>query len=180
MKSLINYKNPFDAIDNFEKAIADFTGDWEVGIPATTYLSIPMTFHKLGIPYKLMGRAWHLKYQLIDTPIWDCARLFEENMYCEGQYECLSFGYSKPFELGRGGAILLDNEEAYTWLKRAAYDGRDLKISPWQDQKVFQVGYHYRMTPEECVIGSARLERGDYKPSTMVEYPDLRNIEIKQ
>lgn len=201
MKPLTSYNNPFDAIDDFEKAIAKFTGapfcvatdccthaielclrylkvNWEVGIPAQTYLSVPMTFHKLGIPYRLMDRSWHLKYRLVNTPIWDCARLFEENMYCSDQFECLSFGHTKPFELGRGGAILLDDEEAYRWLKRAAYDGRDLKISPWQDQKVFRVGYHYRMTPEECVIGMSRLERGNYKPSTMVEYPDLRKIEI--
>jgi dTDP-4-amino-4,6-dideoxygalactose transaminase len=201
VKPLSQYNNPFNAIDDFEEAIAKYTGapfavatdccthaielclrylkvDWEVGIPAYTYLSVPMIFHKLNIPYRLMDRTWHLKYRLVNTPIWDCARLFEENMYCEGQYECLSFGYGKPFELGRGGAILTDNEEAYKWLKLAAYDGRDLSITPWQAQKEFTVGYHYRMTPEECIIGAARLTRGDIKPSSMVEYPDLRKITI--
>jgi hypothetical protein len=61
------------------------------------------------------------------------------------------------------------------------YDGRDLNISPWATQKEFEVGYHYKPTPEEAVQGLAQLEglREFCAPPRAVVYPDLRTITIK-
>jgi dTDP-4-amino-4,6-dideoxygalactose transaminase len=92
----------------------------------------------------------------------------------------LSFGHGKPLHIGRGGAILLDDKEAYNNIIRMRYDGRDLSITPWQQQQTFRVGYHYKPTPEEAVHGIALLEGLKEMPvkPVYVEYPDLRNIKI--
>jgi dTDP-4-amino-4,6-dideoxygalactose transaminase len=148
-----------------------------------TYLSVPMTMHKLGIRYEYLDHAWQRwvgEYPFVGTRIWDSARRLEPNMYQSGQMQCLSFGHSKPLQVGRGGAILLDDTRAYDQLLRMRYDGRNLTVSPWQDQQVFAVGYHYRPTPEEAELASALLNGLIECPQLpkFIEYPDLRNIKI--
>ena len=98
-------------------------------------------------------------------------------MYRPGQMQCLSFGHGKPLQIGRGGAILLDNAQAYEIMLKQRYDGRNLDISPWQDQQVFHVGYHYKPTIEEAEKGIELLPKVDEKPK-YVSYPDLRQIQI--
>jgi len=148
---------------------------------AYTYLSIPMTMHKLGIGYELLDEQWTGEYPFQYTNIWDSARRLEKNMYVAGTMKCLSFGHTKPLHLGRGGAILLDDKKAYDKIICMRYDGRDLNISPWQEQKEFEIGYHYKPTPEEATQGLALLQGIKEFPVTpkFVPYPDLRTITIK-
>ena len=148
-----------------------------------TYLSVAMTMHKLGIQYRYLDHAWQRwigEYQFLGTRIWDSARRLEQDMYREGQMQCLSFGHSKPLHVGRGGAILLDDAEAYQKLLRMRYDGRDLAVTPWARQQTFTVGYHYRPTPEEAELASALLKGIIETPVVpqSVDYPDLRTITI--
>ena len=195
----------FDDIKRFETALAEFTGapyaimtdccthaiemclryDRVRGLKFTpfTYLSIPMTMHKLGIDYVYEDeteQTWVGEYQFRYTRIWDSARRLEKDMYREGQMQCLSFGYDKPLHIGRGGAILLDDRKAYEALIRMRYDGRDLNIKPWEEQKEFRLGFHYKPTPEEAVQGVALLEGlKEFCPEPkFVAYPDLRQIKI--
>jgi hypothetical protein len=139
-----------------------------------------MTMHKLGIKYSLENESWTGEYQIHDTRIWDSARRLEKNMYRPGTMQCLSFGYGKPLHIGRGGAILLDDKQAYDAILLQRYDGRDLNITPWETQRTFRVGYHYKPTPEEAVQGLALLEGiKERRPVPIhVEYPDLRTITI--
>ena len=189
----------FEKIAEFESALAKFTGapyavmtdccthaielclrydkSSRVLFPAHTYLSIPMTMHKLGISYDYIDKQWIGEYQFISTRIWDSARLLKQDMYRPGQLQCLSFGYGKPLEIGRGGAVLTDDVEVYDTLKHQCYDGRDLTISPWEQQKIFKIGYHYKPTIEEAVKGLELLPTIDREPKYK-EYPDLRNITI--
>jgi dTDP-4-amino-4,6-dideoxygalactose transaminase len=190
----------FDKIKEFEQALAKFTGApyavmtdccthaielclrydqvTRVVFPAHTYLSIPMTMHKLGIEYSYSDKLWTGEYQFIGTRIWDSARLLKEGMYRAGQLQCLSFGYAKPLEIGRGGAVLTDDIEIYDVLSQQRYDGRDLNISPWENQKVFRVGYHYKPTVEEAIRGLELLPTINQTPKYH-QYPDLREIIIK-
>ena len=197
----------FDDIRRFETALAEFTGapyaimtdccthaielclryDKVRGLKMTpfTYLSIPMTMHKLGIDYVYKDeteQTWVGEYEFQYTRIWDSARRLEKDMYRDGQMQCLSFGYDKPLHIGRGGAILLDDKRAYEAIIRMRYDGRDLNIKPWEQQKEFQVGYHYKPTPEEALQGLALLEGLKEFPvgPKPVAYPDLRNINITE
>ena len=148
---------------------------------AHTYISVPMTMKLLDVDYELSITPWKDEYQFLGTPVWDSARCLKPGMYREKQYQCLSFGYSKPLDNVRGGAILLDSKEHYEQLKMMSYDGRDLSYNNWIDQKVFRQGFHYMMRYEECESATVLLENyisaqqfdHIYKP-----YPDIRDIKI--
>lgn len=148
-----------------------------VSFTAFTYLSVLMTMHKLAIRYQLVPEHWIGEYQFHGTRIWDSARRLEQGMYRPGAMQCLSFGHTKPLQIGRGGAILLDDAEAYRVLLQQRYDGRDLAVTPWQDQHRFRVGYHYRPTPEEAERGLVLLPAVNQEPKYH-HYPDLREIQI--
>jgi dTDP-4-amino-4,6-dideoxygalactose transaminase len=149
-----------------------------VRIPAHTYISVPMMLRKLDIGYIFEDEEWVGEYQIKETNVWDSARKLQLGMYRPGQMQCLSFGHSKPLDIGRGGAILLDDQQAYETLIRQRSDGRDLKITPWESQKVFEVGYHYRPTIEEAQQALEKLPNVDQSPKYF-KYPDLREIIIK-
>ena len=205
MMKISDYKNPFDAIEDFENTLSDYTGAPyvvttdccthaielcfrykqsinpidAVTIPKHTYLSVPMVFHKLGIPYSCIDQTWKEEYNFGFTNIWDSARRLRRNMYKRGQMHCLSFGRTKPLEIGRGGAILLDDKDAYDSIKRMSYDGRDLNIFPWAEQQTFKVGYHYMMRPEECINGLNKLNNSEISNGGTFVYPDLSNLTIE-
>ena len=194
----------YNKIIDFEKEIAEFTGAPYVIVTdccthalemcflydqvknceftAYTYLSVPMTMHKLGIKYHLIDQKWVGEYRFYQTRIWDSARRLEPNMYRAGQMQCLSFGVGKPVDNNRGGAILLDDPIAADAIRKMRFDGRDLTIIPWIDQKEFNLGFHYKLNPDECIRGLDKLREyvnnGDYTPKN-VEYPDCRQITIK-
>jgi hypothetical protein len=191
----------FDILFEFERKLAEYTGaPYAVAtdgcthalelcfrldrityteFTAFTYLSIPQLMHELNISYELKTEYWNWagEYQFANTNIWDSARLLRPAMYRAGQKQCLSFGHGKPLELGKGGAILLDSKWQYQELSRMRSDGRDLRITPWQQQQTFSEGYHYCPTLETCQQGIELL------PSitttyTKQEYPDLRKLEF--
>jgi dTDP-4-amino-4,6-dideoxygalactose transaminase len=204
MKSIADYKNPFDAILEFESAVARYTGapycvttdccthameiafrlngyDDRVTLPARTYLSVPMVLHKLKISYILKDVLWRGSYQFEGSNIWDCARQFEPSMYQSGTIQCISFGRTKPLQIGQGGCLLTDNEEIYRAASMMRSDGRDLfQFSPWITQKTFRVGYHYTMRPEECVVGLNLLNAEIFTEQLdkYFDYPDCRDIVI--
>jgi len=189
----------FDAILEFERSLAEYTGapyaimtdccthaielclrherPKHLSFTAYTYLSIPMLMHKLGIEYQLIPEEWTGEYRFHGSRVWDSARRLERDMYKPGQMQCLSFGPGKPLQIGRGGAILLDDAKAYRILLEQRYDGRDLAIAPWSEQKVFRVGYHYRPTIEEAELGLELLPKVNEKPK-YIPYPDCRDIRI--
>lgn len=199
----------FEKIKEFETALAEFTGApyaimtdccthaielclrydeiTDCAFTPFTYLSIPMLMHKLNINYSYQPdhlphrQQWVGEYKFEGTRIWDSARRLEKGMYRPGQMQCLSFGHDKPLHIGRGGAILLDDKAAYDAIICMRYDGRDLNIKPWVEQREFRVGYHYKPTPEEAVQGISLLHGlREYCPEPkFVQYPDLRTITIK-
>ena len=196
----------FEKIKKFEEELAEFTGApyaimtdcgthaiemclrydrvQECEFTPYTYLSIPMTMHKLGIQYRYSDHAWQRwvgEYPFLNTRIWDSARRLERVMYRTETMQCLSFGHTKPLHIGHGGSIILDDKQAYDKIIRMRYDGRDLNISPWQEQREFQVGYHYKPSIEDAVQGLALLQglKEHCPPPRHVDYPDLRTITIK-
>lgn len=151
-------------IDNVR--VTDFT--------AFTYLSIPQLMRNLNINFQLTSEQWIGEYQFHGTNIWDSARRLERGMYRRGQKQCLSFGNGKPLQLGRCGAILLDDQEQYNQLSCMRSDGRNLHQHPWQDYPVTN-GYHYCPTLEICEQGLQELPTIDQKP-VRVWYPDCRQL----
>jgi len=189
----------FDTLFEFEKQLAKYTGaPYAVAtdgcthalelcfrhervtsceFTAYTYVSIAQLMRQLGVSYRLRTEYWIGEYRFHSTRIWDSARLLRPGMYRPGQLQCVSFGHGKPLQLGRAGAILLDNEAEYNMFSCMRSDGRDLHISPWQDQQLFGDGYHYCPTLEDCARGIELLPTVDPEPKRH-DYPDLRQLKF--
>jgi dTDP-4-amino-4,6-dideoxygalactose transaminase len=199
----VGWNNPYDIIYEFEKRLAEYTGApyvvttdccthalelalrWykkrhpshvpSIKIPDQTYLSIPMMLEKVGLSFSITEEEWIGEYQLgPNLPIWDSARRLQKNMYEEETFKCLSFGHGKPLTIGKGGAILLDSREAYDWLIRARYDGRDLKVSPWDKEHYETLGFHYYMSPDQAAIGIVKLDQYKETAPKKVAYPSIK------
>ena len=189
----------FQALFDFESALAEYTGAPYVVLTdgcthalelcfrydkiqrtrftAYTYLSVPMLMYHLNIRFTLTDETWQGEYQFENTRIWDSARRLERNMYRPGQFQCLSFGWTKPLQLGKVGAILLDDYDAYKKFSRQRADGRDLHI-PWETETDLILGYHYCPTLELCAKGLELLPTIEPRSQPGI-YPDCRNISFK-
>lgn len=189
----------FDTLFEFERRLAEYTGApyvvltdccthaielcmrydrvTTVEFSAFTYLSVPQLMRQLGIKYTFNGEVWSEQgeYQFHGTRIWDSARRLVPGMYRPGQMQCVSFGNGKPLQLGRVGAVLLDDVVAYNTMSQQRSDGRDLRTSPWVKQEYFAKGYHYCPTLEDCAKGIERLEKISQTVTQQV-YPDLRKL----
>jgi dTDP-4-amino-4,6-dideoxygalactose transaminase len=194
----------FNTVTEFEEKIAEFfgsqyavavdscthgielclryTNEKKINVPKRTYLSVPFLAEKLGIEREWRDENWEdyytVNYGL--KKIIDAAVLWKKNSYVPNTYMCISFQYQKHLSLGRGGIILLDNEEDYINLKKMSYDGRIPNI-PWRDQDIDYVGYHYYMTPETAQMGLDKLENAiNTTPRKWVvtDWPDLTQMKI--
>jgi len=189
----------FQPLFDFEQALSEYTGAPYVVVTdccthalelafrfeqvkscmftANTYLCIPQLMRQLQVDYTLIEELWLGEYQFYKTRIWDSARLLAPDMYHTGQIQCVSFGNGKPLQLGRAGAILTDDPELYVTASQWRSDGRDLRVSPWQKQKTFPIGYHYCPTLETCEQGLKKLGSVDPEPKYH-HYPDLRTLDF--
>jgi dTDP-4-amino-4,6-dideoxygalactose transaminase len=190
------------AVEDFEKTIASFYNapyaiatdccthaielclrylqSNDVSCPNHTYLSVPMTFIKLGLRWTFTNDTWKDYYYIGNTNIVDAAVYWKQNGYINNTFMCLSFQYKKHLNVGRGGMILLDNIVAYDTISKMRYDGRQNNI-PWAEQNIDIVGYHYYMTPETANLGMERFECVKDMPNktwTNEDYPDLRNNKV--
>ncbi len=157
-----------------------YTTPKSVTCPAHTYLSIPMTFEKLGLSWEFVESQWQDYYFIGNTNIIDAAVLWKKDSYIPGTFMCLSFQFRKHLNLGRGGMILTDNQEAANILKKMSYDGR-LPDVLWKEQDVDLLGYHYYMTPESAELGIQRFEQiKDLKPKCWSDkdYPDISKMRV--
>lgn len=191
----------FNIVTKFEKNIASFfgakfavavdscthgvelclrkTNPKHIKVPKHTYLSIPFLSEKLNLELEWSNEKWVNYYYLTDRVI-DAAVLWEKNSYVPNTMMCLSFQYQKHLSLGRGGIILLDNEEEYFILKKMSYDGR-LPNIPWREQDIDTIGYHYYMTPETAELGLKKLPDAiAKKPKIWVytDWPDLTKMKV--
>ena len=151
----------------------------KITVPSRTYLSIPFLAHKLNISLEWSNNKWKDYYFLTDD-IADAAVLWKKNSYISGKFMSISLQYQKNLSLGRGGVILCPNKETYIALKKMSYDGR-IPETPWREQNIDSIGYHYYMTPETAELGLSKLsnaistvpKKWDYN-----EWPDLTKMII--
>jgi len=151
-----------------------------VTCPTNTYLSIPMTFKKLGIPWAFYNYHWKDYYYIGNTNVIDAAVLWKRDSYIPNTFMCLSFQFRKHLNLGRGGMILTDNLEAATDLKKMTYDGREPNVM-WKEQDISMYGYHYYMTPEVAELGIQKFnEVKDLEPKRWSDkdYPDISKMRV--
>jgi dTDP-4-amino-4,6-dideoxygalactose transaminase len=190
-----------ESVGNFEKAIADFfgapfavavdscthgvelalryTNAQEILVPKRTYLSIPFLSNKLDIDLFWKDEDW-VDYYYITYNVIDAAVLWKPKSYIPNTFMGISFQYQKHLSLGRGGVLLMDNEEAAKQIKKMSYDGR-LPNIPWREQNIDTVGYHYYMTPEVAQMGLDKLPKAiETTPRQWVvnDWPDLTKMDI--
>ena len=192
----------FVSIDEFEDKIAHFFGSpYAVAVdscthaielclrysnikhtacPKHTYVSVPMTFEKLGIQYRLIDAKWKEYYHLAHTNIIDAAVTWREDSYVPNTFMCIIFQFKKHLSLGRGGMILCDNQYDKNELIKMSYDGRT-RFPNWQEQSIQTIGYHYYMTPETASLGLSKLDDAKNKMPkswSWKDYPNLSTMPI--
>ena len=197
--------NPHQVTKDFEESLAKYTDStyavaldscsnaiflslkWigiegtEITIPKHTYMSVPCQILHAGGKICFHDSPRHLEggYRLEPTPVWDSALSFTKGMYVADQLMCLSFtGPSKILKLGKGGAILTDNPEAYEWFKRARYHGRN-PIDHREDT-FDMLGWNMYMTPETAARGLVLMAGMGDNPDVTQEYQDLSKFDIYQ
>lgn len=156
------------------------TNHKNVTCPNHTYLSVPMTFEKLNLKWSFYQQYWEDYYYIGNTNIIDGAVYWKRNGYIPNTLMCLSFQYKKHLNVGRGGMILLDNQDQYEQLKKMRYDGRIDDI-PWAEQNIDTMGYHYYMTPETAELGIERFKTAvvlEPKQWSWKNYPDLTTMRV--
>lgn len=192
----------FNTVINFEKQLSTFWGSKfavatdccthaielclrykcynDVSCPSRTYISVPITFKKLNLNWKWDDRPWQNYYTIGNTNIIDAATHWQQNGYIKGTFMCLSFQFKKTLSLGRGGAILCDNEKDYIILKQMSHDGRDpFSKELWYDQNITTLGYHYYMTPEIAQQGIDKMYKVQKtKTWSDQDYPLLSKYEV--
>lgn len=151
----------------------------QASCPVNTYLSVPMTFEKLGMSWNFRQEQWQDHYNIAEN-IYDAAVLWKENSYIPDSFMCVSFQFRKHLGLGRGGLILCNYYKDYVNLKKMSYDGR-LPDVPWAEQDIDTLGYHYYMTPETAQLGVEKFQTAKTsqpKIWTDKDYPRLADMKI--
>ena len=139
----------------YKQIIGEIEEGSEVIIPAHTYLSVPAQVKLSGLQPKLEHIKWIGNYELGDTRVFDSARQFHKDMYKKGTFTCCSFHSQKILATG-GGCILLDDKEAFEYISRLAWDGRDVFTNLGIDHDNI-IGYHMNMIPEVAAQGIIQL-----------------------
>ena len=208
--------NPHQVTREFEKAIAEYTGapyvvaldnasnalflalkycnieGKTISIPSRTYPSVPCEIIHAGGKVEFLpieGNTLKGPYKLVGTNVIDSALRFTANMYIPGTFMCVSFTNSyKPVKLGcKAGAILLDDEEAYKWFKKARFNGRQ-ECSYHDDDfdsEPSVVGWNFYLSPDIATRGLILMNDfynpdGSKKHIEDIElpYPDLSKFSI--
>lgn len=156
-----------------------YTNANKISVPKHTYISIPFLASKLNIELEWRDEDW-LDYYYVTDRIVDAAVLWKQNSYIPNTMMGISFQYQKHLSLGRGGILLLDDEDDAIEIKKMSYDGR-LPVIPWREQNISTIGYHYYMTPETAKLGLDKLPIAiETQPRQWVvsDWPDLTEMEV--
>lgn len=171
----------------------DTSWEGDVEIPKLTYVGVPYAIREAGARPTFRDEDWTGCYQLKPLPVWDSARWFTYGLwrathspgtrgqwFGPGSMVCVSFHWSKTLGVQQGGAILLDDHDAYLWLRRARFDGRTAGVPPHQDTFELRRAWHAYMAPETAAAGLVRLatlpRHNDPIPND--QYPDLSQLEV--
>ncbi len=197
-------RRAYRVVDDFEAELADYTGapfavavnsctnaiflslTWErmrgvegpIRLPRRTYVGVLQSVLNAGFGVEWSAKDWWVDYRLEPTAVVDSARHLQYGMQVVGEYVCLSFHAAKQLPLGRGGAILTDDEAAANWFRAARMDGRPPGAPI--EQTVFP-GFHCPLPPDVAARGLDILSRWNdagYSPPPLppTEYPDLSAI----
>jgi len=192
-------RNPFEIVEWFEDAVAEYTGSpyavsttscteaiflcckylniegRQVTIPKRTYLSVPQSIIQAGGELRFEDLNWQGIYQLKPFPIYDSAKRLTSNMYIKNSYMCLSFHHKKHLKIGKGGMILTDDKEAVERIKRLRYEGRSIGV-PYHADLLTEGGWNMYMTPEQAARGLVLLSDFPKHTQDQIEDPPYRDL----
>lgn len=193
--------NSFAVVEQFEASVAKFAGSKyavavntgtsalflsmkfmysravsEVTIPARTFISVPMAAVHAGYKVNFVDQPWQGVYTIDPIGVVDGALRFRKNMY-QGGMHCLSFHARKLLNIGEGGMVLMDSEDAYKWLKKARYSGRDVE-NGYRIEDVAMIGFQAYMTPEKAARGLHLMDYVEDWPDQVMQYEDLRKCPV--
>ena len=197
-------KNAWSVVDDFEEAIADYTGApyavavdsctnalllaltlWRmengttlVKVPRYTYVGVPQAVLNSGNGIQWVDSIWKGWYTMEPTGVIDSARRFRRGMYFPQTDTCLSFHWGKHLPIGRGGAILTYSWRRASLYKQMRYDGRKEGVAPADD--TFIRGYHCMMTPQDAAQGLLLMQyvKDAYDDLPWDGYGDLSKQEV--
>ena len=142
-----------------------------LNITKYTYISVPMTLINNGWKINLVEDKWNNYYRLGETCVCDAATDMHENMvndYHIDDIVCISFQQKKRLSLGRGGAILFNNDKYLSQLKRLVYDGRNTHFTDQYEILTepdnILCGYHCYMEPDKAAQGILKLNQKQLLP----------------
>jgi dTDP-4-amino-4,6-dideoxygalactose transaminase len=149
-----------------------------VQLPRRTYIGVLQAVLNAGYEVTLWDDSkWQQTghYRIFPTRVVDSARCLHRGMYKPRTLTCLSFHAAKQLPIGRGGAILLDDEEAAAWLRRARHDGR--AEGDYAVPATFP-GFHCALPPPDAARGLWMLSRFPDHPPPLAHdaYPDLSGL----
>ena len=144
-------------------------------MPRHTYMSVPMMLDKISVPYRLETQHWQGHYELVPGRVIDAATVWLPESYQPGTLTCVSFQFKKHLPIGRGGMILLDDDVLYARLQRMVRDGRDPRLTQFEDD-VTELGYHYFMTPEDAARGLYLFDNLKHAPARVWSWQDYRDL----
>lgn len=161
----------------------EFSPNFHIGritIPKCTYPSVPCSIIHAGGKVNFSDVTWSGEYELSPLNIWDAALRFKKGMY-HGGMQCISGHIKKTLNVGRMGMILLDDKEAYEWLKKARFDGRS--PIPLLQDNFTQLGWNLYLSPPDAARAIQIFEvlRDKDLPDLDTEkqgYPDLSQFKI--
>ena len=146
------------AIDNCSNAIflsLMYQDIDDVFIPSRTYMSVPCAIIQAGGKVNFLpvrGECITGAYQLEPTRTIDSALRFTHDMYLPSTFMCLSFtGPYKHLKLGKGGAILTDDDDAAEWFRRARFSGR--RAISYHEDTFDMLGWNFWMMPDVAARG---------------------------
>jgi len=155
-------------------------------IPSHTYPSVPCEIIHAGakVDFYKSNKELMGAYNLLGSNVWDSALRFTADMYLPSTHMCLSFtGPYKHLKLGKGGAILTDNKEAYEWFKRARFSGR--RELSYHEDDLTMLGWNFYMMPEIAARGLLLMSQfynadasKKHNDDLTLPYPDLSNRPI--
>ncbi len=154
-----------------------------VKVPKITYPSVPASIVNAGGKVEFIDSDWQKQgyYDMeVMAPdscftVTDSAKYFARNMFNKlenSSFICLSFHIRKALPIGRGGAILTDDKEAYDWLKCARFDGRHEAALP--TDTLVMPGWNMYLSPDQASRGLELLSHAkDEYLLPPDEYQDL-------
>lgn len=167
--------------------------DIEITIPRHTYLSVPMTLKNNGWNIKFSDIKWCEYYQILNINdsihVYDSAVFFVKNMIERFELSdivCVSFQQKKRLPLGRGGAVLFNDDKYFEMLKRLRYDGRFTDVYKSDTVEINETpdkilcGFHCYMEPDKAANGILKLNQESlllpYIKKGFNDYPDISKL----